>query len=83
MRLIVSSVPLANGSVGMEVQISWPQPTRPGDVLHVVSRVIEITPSRSKPDRGIVTVQSDTLNGHGDLCQRLVSKLLVFRNLHR
>jgi acyl dehydratase len=80
MKLLADSVPLASGLIGVDVQISWPKPTRPGDVLHVVSRVIDITPSRSKPDRGIVTVQSETLNHNGDVCQKLVSKLLVFRN---
>jgi acyl dehydratase len=79
MKLLADSVPLASGLIGVDVQISWPKPTRPGDVLHVESRVIDITPSRSKPDRGIVTVQSETLNCNGDVCQKLVSKLLVFR----
>lgn len=79
MRLLVGSLPIASGIVGLEVQISWPRPTRPGDVLHVISKVIDIAPSRSKPDRGIVTIQSDTLNSDGELCQKLVSKQLVFR----
>lgn len=39
-----------------------PRPTRPGDVLRVDTEFIEITPSRSKPDRGIVTVRSETRN---------------------
>jgi acyl dehydratase len=79
MKLIAGSLPIACGIIGVDVQITWPKPTRPGDVLHVVSRVIEISPSRSKPDRGIVTMQTDTLNRDGDLCQKLISKLLVFR----
>ena len=82
MKLLVGSVPLASGLIGVDVQISWPKPTRPGDVLHVVSRVTDITPSRSKPDRGIVTMQSDTLNRNGEVCQKLISKLLVFRKQH-
>ena len=79
MRLIVESVPLASGVIGVDVQITWPRPTRPGDVLHVVSRVAGISPSKSKPDRGIVTMQSDTLNQSGEVCQKLSSKLVVFR----
>lgn len=80
MRLMVTGgLPLAGGIVGAGGEISWPRPTRPGDVLHVESSVLAVTPSRSKPDRGIVTVQSDTLNQDGELVQRLVSKLMVSR----
>lgn len=79
MRLIVESTPIAGGVIGAGAEVAWPSPTRPGETLHVVSRVADIAPSRSKPDRGIVTVQSETKNGAGDVRQRLTSKLLVFR----
>lgn len=79
MKLIVQSVPIAAGVIGTGGELTWPRPTRPGDTLHVVSTIMEITPSRSKPDRAVVTVQSDTLNQHQELCQRLVARLLVFR----
>ena len=47
MRLLVDGgAPLAGGIVGAGGEIAWPRPTRPGDVLHVESEVIEITPSR-------------------------------------
>lgn len=79
MRLLVESVPLANGVIGLEVNVTWPRPVRPGDSLHLVSTITEIAPSRSKPDRGIVTVESLTLNADDAVCQRLVSKVLVMR----
>ncbi|EUC12727.1 UNVERIFIED_ORG: acyl dehydratase [Burkholderia sp. CF145] len=79
MKLLVESLPLAGGVIGAGSEITWPRPTRPGDTLHVVTTIMEIAPSRSRPDRGIVTVQSDTLNQHGDLCQRSVARLLAFR----
>ena len=79
MKLLVESLPLAGGVIGAGSEISWPRPTRPGDVLHVVSTIVNIAPSRSKHDRGIVTVQSDTLNQHGEVCQRSVARLLAFR----
>ena len=63
MRLLVGGgVPIARGVVGVGGEISWPKPTRPGDVLRVESEVIEIKPSRSRPDRGMVTVRSETRN---------------------
>jgi acyl dehydratase len=37
MRLLADSVPLAGGLIGLGGEISWPQPTRPGDSLHVKS----------------------------------------------
>ncbi|MDR2880703.1 MAG: MaoC family dehydratase [Azoarcus sp.] len=79
MRLMVESVPFADGLIGAGVEISWPRPTRPGDVLHVESTIVDITPSKSRPDRGIVTLKTDTFNQNGDPVQKLVSKLLVFR----
>ena len=79
MRLMVESVPFSGGLIGASVEISWPRPTRPGDRLHVESVVIAVTPSQSKPDRGLVSLQSDTFNQNGELAQKLVSKCLLFR----
>ena len=58
---------------------SWPRPTRPGDVLHVESEVVEVTPSRSKPERGLVQMRCDTLNQRGEVVQRFTPKLVVSR----
>src|SRR5690606_30481288 len=56
MRLqVTSGLPIAGGIIGAGAEIAWPRPTRATDVLHVVSEVVEIQPSRSKPDRGMVT----------------------------
>jgi acyl dehydratase len=80
MRLQVESgPPLAGGLIGASVELSWPRPTRPGDVLHVESEILEVTPSRSKPDRGFITLKSQTLNQKGEVVQVQTSKLLVWR----
>ncbi|WP_440465664.1 MaoC family dehydratase [Pseudomonas sp. YH-1] len=79
MRLLVKSFPLASGVIGAGAEISWPQPTRPGDVLQVTSKIVNITPSRSKPDRGIIVVECITKNQEGNVLQRLVTKVLCFR----
>jgi len=80
MRLLVESgLPFAGGLIGAGGEIAWPNPTRPGDVLQVESEVIELKPSRSRPDRGIVTVRSETKNQRGDIVQVLVSRLVVSR----
>jgi len=42
-----------------------------------VSEIVELRASRSRADRGIVTVRSETLTQRGDIVQTLVAKLLV------
>jgi acyl dehydratase len=81
MRLLVESgLPIAGGIIGAGGEITWPNPTRPGDVLEVESEVLELRPSRSHPDRGIATVRSETRNQRGEVVQVLVAKLVVPRS---
>jgi acyl dehydratase len=78
MKLMVEGgLPVAGGIVGAGGEINWPQATRPGDVLQVFSEVIEAKPSRSRPDRGMVTVRSETRNQRGEVLQVLIAKLVV------
>ena len=79
MRLLVEMLPLADGLIGAEANLRWPAPTRAGDTLHVVAKITDIKPSRSKPDRAIVSWQIDTLNQNGDCAQSFGCKMLVFR----
>ncbi len=43
------------GSPGFD-ELRWLKPVRPGDTLRVELEVMEKTPSRSKPDRGILRI---------------------------
>lgn len=80
MRLLVDGgAPIAGGIIGGGGEIAWPRPTRPGDVLTVVSEVLEVTPSRSKPDRGMVTMRNETRNQRGEPVQIFTVKLVVPR----
>ncbi|NMM84705.1 dehydratase [Rhodococcus sp. SRB_17] len=80
MRLqVTSGLPIAGGIIGAGGELSWPQATRPTDVLHVVSEVVQIQPSRSKPDRGMVTVRSETRNQHGEVLQISTVRIVVPR----
>lgn len=79
MRLLVGGLPLAGGIIGAGGEITWPKPTRPGDVLQVESEVVSVTPSRSRPDRGMVVVRYETRNQQGDVLQLSVFKLVVPR----
>ena len=80
MRLLVEGgLPIAGGLVGAGGEINWPKPTRPGAILHVESEILELRLSRSRPDRGLVTIRSETHNQHGEIMQILVAKLVVPR----
>lgn len=80
MRLLVGGgLPLLGGIIGAGAEIAWPRPTRPGDTLRVESEILEVTPSRSRPDRGMATVRSLTLNQADETVQTLVAKVVVQR----
>jgi acyl dehydratase len=80
MRLLVQSgLPLEGGIIGSGGTIEWPQPSRPGDVLTVESEVMELNPSRSRPDRGMATVRSQTRNQRGEVVQVITMRLVVPR----
>jgi len=80
MRLLVTGgLPLANGIIGLGGELAWLKPTRPGDTLRVESEILEILPSRSKPNQGIVKVRSTTLNQDGEPVHMFTAKVLVFK----
>lgn len=83
MRLIVTGeLRLANGIVGMGVEnLRWPKPVRSGNVLSVESEVIDLRPSTSRPEYGIVKVRHTTSNQDGEPVQVVTSVLLVARNM--
>jgi acyl dehydratase len=41
---------------GADQLVRWPAPVRPGDEIGITARIEALTPSRSKPDRGVVKV---------------------------
>jgi len=77
--LVKSGMPIAGGLIGAGAEIAWPRPVRPGDVLQVESEVLAVTPSRSHPERGMITVKSQTKNQHGEVVQVLTSRMLAWR----
>jgi acyl dehydratase len=46
-------------------ELRWLAPVRPGDMLHIEGEVIELTPSRTKP-QGVVKVRWTAFNQHGE-----------------
>ena len=78
-RLMVDLGIPAGGLIGAGGEIAWPRPTRPGDTLRVVSEVLEVTPSRSRNDRGMVVIRNETLNQRDEVVQQFTAKLIAFR----
>lgn len=79
MRLVVETMPLAGGVIGAGGELQWLKPTRPDDELTVEIEVLEITPSRSRPDRGSAIARNTTRNQHGDIVQTFTVKMMLQR----
>ena len=77
--LVKSGMPIAGGLIGAGGELTWPRPTRPGDTLTVESEVLAVTPSRSRPERGMITVRSITRNQKGEAVQDMTTRMLVWR----
>jgi acyl dehydratase len=53
------------GSPGMD-ELRWLKPVYPGDTLRMRGEVLETTPSRSKPDRGMLRYRMTIFNQNGE-----------------
>jgi acyl dehydratase len=64
MRLLVTGeLRPANGILGLGVEdLRWLKPVRPGDTLRVESEIVEVRPSMSRPDYGVVKIRHTTTN---------------------
>jgi acyl dehydratase len=81
MRLLVDGgLPIAGGIIGAGAdEIRWPRATRPGDILRLVSEVLEVRPSKSRPDQGLMKVRTTTVNQNDEPVLIMVSNLVVPR----
>ena len=81
MRLLVDGeFKPAGGILGVGFdELSWPHAVRPGDELYVLSEVLEVRPSKSRPDRGMIRVRNTTYNQNDEAVQIFTGNLLVPR----
>ena len=79
MRLLVESdIKPVGGIIGAGFdELRWPRPVRPGDELRVESEVLEVRPSKSRPEQGMIKVRTTTLNQKGEAVQIFVGNLVV------
>jgi acyl dehydratase len=85
MRLLVESeLRPAGGIVGAGFdEFRWPRPVRPGDELHLDIEVMEVRPSKSRPEQGLIKVKTTTVNQNGEPVQVSVGNLVVPRRPQR
>lgn len=83
MRLLVDSeFKPAGGIIGAGFdELRWPRPVRGGDELRVESEVLEVRPSNSRPEQGMIKVRTTTLNGNDEAVQISIGNLVVRRKL--
>jgi acyl dehydratase len=81
MRLLVEGqFRPAGGIIGVGFdELSWPRPVYPGDELCTRSEVVEVRPSKSRPDRGLIRVRTTTLNQNDEAVQVYVGNIIVPR----
>ena len=79
MRLLVDnflSEVSSEGSPGID-QLRWLRPVRPGDQLKVRITVLDARRSRSRPSRGIVRSQIETLNQDGEVVMHFSAAIFI------
>jgi acyl dehydratase len=70
----------AGGIIGVGFdELSWPRPVRPGDELHAKSEILEVRPSKSRPDRGLIRVRTTTYNQNDEAVMEFTGNLIVPR----
>jgi acyl dehydratase len=66
------------GSPGVD-ELRWLKPVYPGDTLHVNGKIIEKTPSRSKPEIGSFRTETTVTNQDAVPVMRFTSIVLIRR----
>jgi acyl dehydratase len=64
-------------------ELSHPAPVFHGDTIYAQSKVLEVRPSQSKQDRGVVRVQTDVYNQRNELVATFKRAVLVPRKPDR
>src|SRR4029077_9433744 len=78
--LVESEIEPTGGIVGAGFdEFRWPRPVRPGDELHIENEVLEVRPSRSRSNQGMIKVRTTTLNQNGEAVQVQIANLVVPR----
>lgn len=77
-RHVVNERQAGLGSPGID-ELRWKKPVYPGDTLHVVGRIVDKTPSRSRPEMGSFRTETTVTNQHGEVVMTFTSIVLIRR----
>ena len=77
-RHVVKTEQAGLGSPGID-ELRWMKPVYPGDRLSVASKIVEVTPSRSKPDIGSFRSETVVTNQDAVPVMRFTSIVLMRR----
>lgn len=79
MRLwVTGELQFAGGAIGLSVEeLRWPAAVRAGDALQLETEILELRPSRSKRDRGIVRFRNVAKNQRDEVVLSLIANALV------
>jgi acyl dehydratase len=70
----------AGGTIGLGFDgLRWPIPVLPGDELRIETEVMEMRPSKSRPDRGLMKLRTRTFNQSGAIVQEVIGNAMVPR----
>lgn len=77
-KYVVAHEQAGLGSPGID-ELRWKKPVYPGDTLNVRGRIVEATPSRSRPDMGSFRTETIVTNQDGDVVMTFTSIVLIRR----
>ena len=77
-RRVIEDQQAGLGSPGID-ELRWKKPVYPGDTLHMFGKIIEKTPSRSRPEIGSFRAQNTVKNQDGEIVMTFISIVLMRR----
>lgn len=78
MRMRVDTIRVHGGMIGAGVEeIRWTEPVRPNDLLRTETEVIGLRRSKNRPELGLVTIYTLTLNQRDDVVMKSTVKFLA------
>jgi len=77
-RHVVDQRQAGLGSPGID-ELRWKKPVYPGDTLHVRAKIVDKTPSRSRPDMGSFRSETTVTNQNDEIVMTFTSIVLIRR----
>ena len=78
MRMRVETIQVHGGMIGAGVEeIRWTEPVRPGDSLRTETEIVGLRRSKKRPELGLVTIFTLTLNQREEVVMKSTVKFLA------